>query len=255
MSAAGSRTPVPAPRVVVLGLGGLGCPAALALLEAARARALALRLVLVDDDVVERSNLSRQILFREADVGRAKVEAAEEALRALAGAPEARIEIVCVRLRFTAESAPEILRGTSVLLDGTDDFPTRFLANDAARAQGVPLVHGAVLGWTGQLLTVVPEGGGCLRCFFEGPPPAGAVPACAEAGVASPLCGLVGAAMAGEAVRLLRGEPPRAASRLLRWNGLAGTLRQSEVRRDPACPACAAPAARASSLSAPQRSL
>jgi molybdopterin/thiamine biosynthesis adenylyltransferase len=255
VSAAGARMPAPTRRAVVLGIGGLGCPASLALLEAARQRALGLQLVLVDDDVVERSNLSRQILFREADVGRPKVEAAKEALRALAGASEASIEIACLRLRFTAESAPEILRGASMLLDGTDDFPTRFLANDAARAAGVPLVHGAVLGWIGQLLTVVPGGGGCLRCFFEGPPPVGAVPACAEAGVASPLCGLVGAAMAGEAVRLLRDEPPRAASRLLRWNGLAGTLRESQVRRDPACPACAAPPARASSLFATQRSL
>jgi molybdopterin/thiamine biosynthesis adenylyltransferase len=255
VTAAGARTPALARRIVVLGIGGLGCPAALALLEAARERAFALRLVLVDDDAVERSNLSRQILFREADVGRPKVEAAREALRALAGASETSIEIACLRLRFTAESAPEILRGAAVLLDGTDDFGTRFLANDAARAAGIALVHGAVLGWAGQLLTVVPGGGGCLRCFFEGPPPAGAVPACAEAGVASPLCGLVGAAMAGEAVRLMCGETPRAASRLLRWNGLAGTVRESHVRRDPACPACAAPAARASSPSAPQRSL
>lgn len=239
-------------RAVLLGAGGLGCPAALALAEEARATETGLQLVLVDDDRVERGNLSRQILYREQDVGRLKVEAAADALRARV--PGAPIEVIARPLRFDAVSAPSLLSGATVLLDGTDSFETRFLANDLARAASVPLVHGAVLGWAGQLLTVVPGSGGCLRCFFEGPPPAGAVPACAEAGVFSPLCGVVGAAMAGESIRLLRGRRPRAASRLVRWSGLSGTSRMTAVRRDLSCPACAAGEAAASIHREPRRS-
>jgi len=216
---------------VVLGMGGLGCPAALALAE----EMPGVRLLLVDDDRVERSNLARQVLFTEADVGRPKAEVAARRLSQLVpGArAEARVE------RFDLRSAPALLAGCEVLLDGTDSFETRFAANDAACAARIPLVHGAVLGWGGQLLAVLPGHGSCLRCLFEGPPPPGAVPTCAEAGVASPLCGVVGAAMASEAVRLLRGERPRTLARLHQWDGLRGTERDVQVPRDPRCPACA----------------
>ena len=245
------------PRIVLLGMGGLGCPAALALAEEARETGTALTLVLIDDDRVERSNLSRQILYRERDVGRLKVEAAVESLLSLV--PGAPVELVPMATRFDQHSAPSLIGQAAALLDGSDSFATRFLANDLARGAGVPLVHGAALGWTGHLLTVLPGQGGCLRCFFEGPPPAGTVPACAEAGVASPLCGLVGAAMADEALRLVRGRRsealPLAASRLIRWNALSGSTRASEVRRDPSCPACAAqPVAASASTAAPRNS-
>jgi len=208
--------------VVLLGLGGLGCPAALALFE----EAPGLQLVLVDDDRVERSNLSRQILFRERDIGRLKVEAARERLGGLSRAvPE----------RFTAETAQRLLAGADVLLDGTDNFATRFLANDAACAQGIPLVHGAVLGWSGQLLTVLP-GGPCLRCLFEEPPPPGALPTCAEAGVASALCGVIGVAMARAALAVLSGTPRPGLLRQL--DGRSGRERLLQLRRDRACDAC-----------------
>jgi molybdopterin-synthase adenylyltransferase len=240
------------PRLVLLGLGGLGCPAALALAEEARATGVALQLVLVDDDRVERGNLARQILFREEDVGRLKVEAAAEVLRERFPGP--LLEVLPRALRFDAATAPLLLAQAAVLLDGTDSSETRFLANDLARTASLSLVHGAVLGWAGQLLTVVPGRGGCLRCLFEGPPPPGTVPACAEAGVIAPLCGLIGAAMAGEAMLLLRGLQPRAASRLLRWSGLSGTVRATTVPRDLACPACAAGEAAASIPHEPRRS-
>jgi molybdopterin-synthase adenylyltransferase len=239
-------------RLVLLGLGGLGCPAALALAEEARASGVALQLVLVDDDRVERGNLARQILFREEDVGRLKAEAAAEALRERFPGP--LLELQPRPLRFDAATAPLLLAQATVLLDGTDSFETRFLANDLARAAALPLVHGAVLGWVGHLLTVVPGKGGCLRCLFEGPPPPGTVPACAEAGVVSPLCGLIGAAMAGEAMLLLRGIPPLAPSRLLRWNGLSGTVRATAVPRDLSCTACAAAEPAASIPHEPRRS-
>jgi len=215
---------------VILGAGGLGCPAALALAEDAPLA----RLVLVDDDRVERSNLARQILFRDADVGRPKAEAAADRLRKLVPGVQVEPRVA----RFAPQTAAELLRGGDVLLDGTDDFETRFAANDAACALGIPLVHGAVLAWSGQILTVLPGHGSCLRCLFEGPPPPGALPTCAEAGVASPLCGVVGAAMAAEAVRILRGEQPLALGRLHRWDGLRGTERDVPVPRDPRCPAC-----------------
>ena len=216
---------------VILGMGGLGCPAALALAE----EMPGVRLVLVDDDRVERSNLARQILFTEADVGRQKAEVAARRLSRLVSSArvEARVQ------RFGPHSAGDLLAGCDVLLDGTDSFETRFAANDAACAARIPLVHGAVLGWGGQLLAVLPGHGSCLRCLFEGPPPPGAVPTCAEAGVASPLCGLVGAAMASEAVRILRGERPRTLARLHQWDGLRGTERDVQVPPDPRCPACA----------------
>jgi molybdopterin/thiamine biosynthesis adenylyltransferase len=213
------------PLVVILGAGGLGCPAALALAESAGPE-LALRLV--DDDRVERSNLPRQILFRDEDAGRPKAEVAASRLGD-------RVEVQPVAARFTADSAAALLEGAAVLLDGTDNFETRFAANDAAIQAGIPLVHGAALGWQGQLLTVLPGETACLRCLFEAPPPPGALPTCAEAGVAGPLCGLVGAAMADEALALLRGEPPRAASTLLSWNGRTGVERSVKVPRDLAC--------------------
>jgi molybdopterin/thiamine biosynthesis adenylyltransferase len=223
---------------IILGMGGLGCPAALLLCEEAREAGLPLRLVLVDDDRVETSNLSRQILFRAGDIGTRKVDAASRVLARFAPL----VEIVARPARFDAATSASLLRGADVVLDGTDSFETRFAVNDACCAVSVPLVHGAVLGWTGQILTVLPRLGSCLRCLFEGPPPPGSVPACAEAGVATPLCGVVGSAMAAEAARILRGLPVRAAGRLLVWEGATGRKREISVRPDLACPACGAPA-------------
>src|SRR5438552_18145818 len=202
---------------VLLGAGGLGCPAGLALAESQPD----LRLIIVDPDRVDRSNLARQILYGEADLGAHEAEVA--ARRTGGGARVAR---------FDAATADELLADADVLLDGTDDFPTRFLANDEALKRGIPLVHGAALGWAGQLLTVLPGRTGCLRCLFEAPPDAG--PTCAEAGVLSPLCGVVGAAMARAAVQVLLGAPSEAGV-LYRWDALRGTHRHPELKRDPGC--------------------
>jgi molybdopterin/thiamine biosynthesis adenylyltransferase len=215
---------------VVLGVGGLGCPAALALAE----EAPDLRLILVDPDRVERSNLARQILFTERDVGDPKAVVAARRLAELV--PEVRVESRVAA--FRPGTAAELVSGAGVLLDGTDDFETRFAANDAACLARVPLVHGAVLGWRGQILTVLPDRGSCLRCLFEGPPPPGAVPTCAEAGVLAPLCGVIGAAMAAEAARIVRGEEPRWTSRLHQWDALHEKERDVRVPARPDCPAC-----------------
>jgi len=205
---------------VLLGAGGLGCPAALALAE----EKAGIRLVIVDPDRVERSNLARQILYGEADIGAPKAEIAARRTGA-----EARVA------RFEAATTNELLEDADVLLDGTDDFETRFFANDEAVRRGIPLVHGAALGWSGQLLTVLPGRTACLRCLFESPPDA--APTCAEAGVLAPLCGLVGAAMARAALAVLRGQPE--AGVLHRWDARTGTHRPLSLKRDPACAACA----------------
>ena len=219
---------------VLLGVGGLGCPAALALAEEARARALPLRLVLVDPDRVEASNLARQILFHETDLGSFKAEAAARRLAAGEGGTSLRAEARVAR--FVPATAGALLEGADVLLDGTDDPDTRFLANDECAARRLPLVHGAVLGWQGQLATLLP-GGPCLRCLFEGPPPPAARATCAEAGVLSPLCGVVGAGMAGAALAVLFGRPEGGVLR--RWDARRGTERPFQLQRDPACVVCA----------------
>ena len=215
---------------VVLGVGGLGCPAALALAEEARD----VRLILVDPDRVERSNLARQILFTEQDVGELKAVAAARRLAQLV--PDVRVEPRVAA--FHPGTVAELLAEADVLLDGTDDFETRFAANDAACIARIPLVHGAVLGWRGQILTILPGRGSCLRCLFEGPPPPGAVPTCAEAGVLAPLCGVVGTAMAADAARIVRGEEPRWAGRLHQWDALHGKERDVRVPARADCPAC-----------------
>ncbi len=217
-------------RVVILGVGGLGCPAALALAESG----VPLDLLLIDDDVVERSNLARQILFREQDVGEPKAAAAARRLGAMhsQARDRASFRVDFENIRWSGSTGAALLRGADILLDASDNFATRFVANDACIAARVPLIHGAALGWEGRLLTILPGLTACLRCLFEGPPP-GPLPTCAEAGVASPLCGVVGAAMARAALQVLAGKP--AAGVLRRWEARTGAERPLTLRRDPSC--------------------
>jgi molybdopterin-synthase adenylyltransferase len=217
--------------VLVIGAGGLGGPALLALASAGVGR-----LVLVDDDVVDPSNLHRQPLFGAADVGGRKAGAAARRLGQLF--PSARIE--ALDRRFDEANALELARAVDLVVDGADNFPTKFLANDAAVAAGKPLVHGGVLRYTLQLLTVRPGETGCLRCLFEAPPPQGDVPSCAEAGVLGPLAGFAGALMGAEAVRLLSGDRGTYAGRLLVFEARAARSRTVPVRRREGCIACRA---------------
>ena len=215
---------------LVIGAGGLGGPALLTLAAAGVAR-----LVIVEDDAVETSNLNRQPLFAEADLGRRKADVAAGRLRALH--PAVRVE--AHDARFDAANALELFRGVAVVVDGSDNFATKFLANDAALRAGVPLVHGGVLRTTAQVLTVVPGGlGGCLRCLFEAPPPPGEVPSCAEAGVLGPVAGFAGALMGAEALRLLTRERGAYEGRLLTYEARTGRSRILPVRRRAGCPAC-----------------
>ncbi len=215
--------------MLVVGAGGLGGPALLALGAAGVGR-----LTVVDDDAVETSNLNRQPLYGEADLGARKAAAAARRLERLY--PGIRVE--ARDQRFDADSAMDLVLAADVVLDGSDNFPTKFLLSDAAVMAGRPLVHAGVLRYTAQLLTVMPGRTGCLRCLFEEPPPEGSVPSCAAAGVLGPLAGMTGALMAGEALRLLAGERGAYAGRLVVFEARPSRTRVVVVRRRPGCPAC-----------------
>jgi molybdopterin/thiamine biosynthesis adenylyltransferase len=217
--------------VLVIGVGGLGCPAALAL-AAAGVR----RIGLVDDDRVQLTNLPRQVLFGDDDVGDLKVEAAARALQRRF--PDARVETHAAR--FDTAGALGLAAAYDVLLDGSDNFATKFLANDAAVLSGRPLVHGAAVGVGGQLLTVPAGGRPCYRCLFEDPPPAGTGPSCDEAGVLGPVPGVIGALQASEAARLLRGENPAFSGRLIQYDSLGMQVREVSFNPNPACAVCGA---------------
>jgi len=216
--------------VLVIGVGGLGGPALLTLAAGGVGR-----LVLVDCDAVETSNLNRQPLFTEADLGRRKAIAAAERLRAL----HPDLELEALDQRFDAAGAEALIRSVDIVVDGSDNFATKFLASDAATRCGKILVHGGVLRSTAQLLTVVPGQTGCLRCLFEGPPPPGQVPSCAEAGIVGAMSGFAGALMGAEALRLAAGERGAYAGRMLIFDGRSGRSRLVLVRRRPGCAACA----------------
>jgi molybdopterin/thiamine biosynthesis adenylyltransferase len=214
---------------LVIGTGGLGGPALYALAAAGVGR-----IVLMDADAVETSNLNRQPFFGESDLGGRKAVVAAMRLRALR--PEARIE--ARDERFGEVNAAELVRGVDVVLDGSDNFATKFLANDAAVAARKPLVHGGILRTTAQIMTIVPGPAGCLRCLFEAPPPADAMPSNVEAGVLGSLAGFAGTLMAAEAVRLLAGERGSYVGRLLSFEATSARGRLVMVRRREACPAC-----------------
>lgn len=205
--------------------GGVGAPAALYLAAAGVGT-----LRLIDDDVVALSNLQRQIAFGTADVGRRKVEAGAEALAALN--PHVRVEPLAERL--TGANAARLIAGCDVVIDGTDDFPTRFAVNAACVAAGVPLVSGALGRWSGQV--GVFSARPCYRCLVADTPPDAET--CARLGVIGALAGVVGSMTALEAIKLVTGAGEALNGRLLIYDGLAGTARTVRIAPDPACPVC-----------------
>lgn len=214
-----------ASRVLVIGAGGLGCPALLALAPHVGT------LGIVDDDSVELSNLNRQILHRTEDVGRPKVQSARDAVRRRFPA----VEIETLRARVEPDNVDAVLRGWDVVLDGTDSFDAKFLINDACVRAGIPLVHGGVVRFVGQLMTIVP-GSACYRCLFEAPPPHGVAPSCQEAGIVGAFAGVIGGLMADEALALLEGRPKLAGAMLV-VDGLEDRRRRISVRPRPGCEA------------------
>lgn len=216
--------------VFCVGAGGLGAPALLYLAAAGIGR-----IGLVDSDVVEESNLQRQVIFRVEDVGRPKAEVAAERLRAL----NPLITVEPHVTRFTRENAEQLLRGYDVLLDGTDNFPTRYLCNDVAFRLRLPNVHGAIQRFEGQLSVFAPHlGGPCYRCLFPEAPPPGTVPSCAEGGVLGIMPGLIGTLQATEAIKLLTGLGSPLVGRLLHVETLSMRFREITLRRDPECALC-----------------
>jgi molybdopterin-synthase adenylyltransferase len=217
-----------ASRVLVVGAGGLGSPAALYLAAAGVGT-----LGLCDDDVVDLSNLQRQILHGTKDVGRAKVESGRDAVARVN--PDVHVRLH--PLRITAANAAETIAGYDVVVDGSDNFDTKFLLNDVAVARGVPLVIGGILRFSGQVMTVLPRSA-CYRCVFEEAPPPGLAPACQEAGVLGAVAGVVGSLQAVEVVKVLLGCGAPYADRILVWDALPGGFREVAVSRRPGCPAC-----------------
>jgi molybdopterin/thiamine biosynthesis adenylyltransferase/molybdopterin converting factor small subunit len=215
---------------VVVGMGGLGCPATLAL-----ARAGIGRLILVDQDTVEPTNLHRQILYREADVGRDKLDAARDAL-VRDGFAAHRVELC--RGRLVERNADSIAGAGDVLLEGTDSYPAKFLACDAAHRVGRPVVHGAAIRWTSTAFAVAAAGRPCYRCLFEEPPDEATT--CATAGVMGPVVGMAGALMGDLALRVLLDDAPF--GRIYTYDGKRDRLRSVEIASRATCPTCRADA-------------
>ncbi|WP_316975881.1 HesA/MoeB/ThiF family protein [Shumkonia mesophila] len=221
-------------RVLVVGAGGLGSPLLLYLAAAGVGT-----LGVVDDDAVDLTNLQRQIVHRTASVGRMKADSAAETLAAV----NPGVKVIRHPVRFTAANAEELMAGYDVVADGSDNFETKFLLNDACYFAKKPLVGGAILRFAGQVYTfkAYEEGDGpCYRCIFREPPPPDSVPTCAQAGVLGALCGLVGSTQAVEVLKELLGIGESLAGSLLVIDALTTTFRKIRAKRDPGCPLCGA---------------
>ena len=217
-------------KVLVIGAGGLGSPALLYLAAAGVGT-----IGIVDDDVVDLSNLQRQVVHWTGSIGRPKVESAAETLAAIN--PE--VDVIAHDERISAANALKLISAYDVVADGSDNFPTRFLVNDACYFAGKTLVSAAILRFDGQVSTFKTAGGGpCYRCLFREPPPPGQIPSCAEAGVLGALCGMVGSLQATEVLKELLGIGESLAGYLLICDGLNTTFRKIKVKRDPGCPLC-----------------
>jgi sulfur-carrier protein adenylyltransferase/sulfurtransferase len=217
-------------RVLLIGAGGLGSPASLYLAAAGVGR-----LGIVDDDVVDASNLQRQIVHSTERLGEAKVDSAKRTIEAL----NPDVEVVGYRERLSSENVERILAdGWDVIVDGADNFPTRYLVNDASVWHGIPVVHGSIFRFEGQVTVFAPGEGPCYRCLFPAPPPPELAPSCAEGGVLGVLPGIVGSLQANEALKLALGAGDPLVGRLLLFDALEPSFTEVALRRDPDCPVC-----------------
>lgn len=216
-------------KVLCIGTGGLGAPLGLYLAAAGVGR-----IGIVDFDVVDYTNLQRQVLFGTTDVGRPKISAAADRLRNLN--PE--IQIDAIETKLTSENALDLFRDYDIIVDGTDNFPTRYLTNDACVILGKPNVYGSIFRFEGQITIFGYPGGPCYRCLYPEPPPPGLVPSCAEGGVLGVLPGIVGTIQAAETLKLIIGKGQPLVGRLLLLDALAMKFRELKLRKNPDCPVC-----------------
>ena len=221
---------IKAASVLCIGAGGLGSPIAMYLAAAGIGK-----IGIVDFDTVDFSNLQRQILHTDADVGRSKAESAKETIRGI----NPNCEVVIHNTRISSENALDLIRPYDIVVDGTDNFPTRYLTNDACVLLKKPNVYGSIFRFEGQASVFAPHlGGPCYRCLYPEPPPPGMVPSCAEGGVLGVLPGIIGCIQATEILKLAIGKGNLLVGRLLLFNALDMKFRELKLRRDPACPVC-----------------
>ncbi len=219
-------------RVLLVGAGGLGSPSGLYLGAAGIGT-----IGIVDDDVVDASNLQRQVLHNMTRIGVPKVDSAKQTLSDL----NPDVQVIPHRVRLNSENVLDILNGYDLVVDGADNFQTRYLLNDAALMLKKPVVHASIFRFEGQITTFLPFDGPCYRCLYPEPPPAGMAPSCNEAGVLGVLPGVIGVLQATEAVKILLGIGQTLSGRLLIYDALAAKFRELKLRRDPGCVVCSDP--------------
>jgi molybdopterin/thiamine biosynthesis adenylyltransferase len=213
----------------IVGAGGLGAPAAMYLAAAGIGK-----LGIVDDDQVDLSNLQRQVIHHTKDVGVHKAESAKAKVNAM----NPDVEVVTYHERLMAANAKELVQGYDYIIDGTDNFATKFLVNDLSILTGIPMVHGGILRFSGQVMVIVPGETACYRCIFREPPPEGIVPSCQEAGVLGVLAGVIGTIQATEVLKMILGIGTGLRNRLLTYQALESDFREVKLKRNPDCPIC-----------------
>jgi len=218
-----------AAKVFIIGAGGLGCPVGYYLAAAGVGT-----IAMIDNDVVELSNLQRQIAHSVKTLGKPKVESAKNTFESL----NPDVNVIALQQRISKDNIMELIKDYDVVVDGSDNFPTRYLVNDACVIAGKPLVSGAILRFEGQVTTIVPGEGHCYRCLFEEMPPAGLVPSCQEAGVIGAITGVVGSLQAIEVAKLILGKGDVLKNTLLIYDALKTTFRRVKVPKNPDCPVC-----------------
>src|SRR3954469_17754604 len=216
-------------RVLTIGAGGLGAPLAMYLAAAGVGT-----LGIVDFDVVDESNLQRQIIHGTSDIGRPKMESARDRIKDI----NPNVQVEAFEEALTSENALDIFKDFDIIVDGTDNFPTRYLVNDACVLLGKPNVYGSIFRFEGQASVFYAEEGPCYRCLYPEPPPPGLVPSCAEGGVLGILPGAIGTIQATETVKLILGIGEPLIGRLLLYDALGMTFREMKLRKDPDCPVC-----------------
>ncbi len=216
-------------KVFVVGAGGLGSPVALYLAAAGVGT-----IGIIDHDTVDRSNLQRQVLHHTPDIGQAKVQSAKEKI----GLINPDVTVETYRDRLSADNALDCIRPYDVVIDGVDNFPAKFLINDACYFANTPLIHGGILRFEGRVFSILPGQSACYRCIFNHPPPSGLVPSCQEAGIIGVVAGIIGTIQATEALKLILGIGDLLTDRILDFDARKTAFREIRTKRNPGCPLC-----------------